>query len=274
MVGQRKTQRIFTRIPIRVRGQNQVGKSFSEDTTTVEIGRDGARIGLNNVPRFGAQLQITNLSNSLTAGFVVNQQCPQSYSGMPEWGLELSDPVPNFWDIAFEERKEEELAVSALLTCKTCDRREMASLSPLEYQELGETFSVQRQCSACGQVTHWEVVADEEEEPAAPSVATTGEAAPRATGAERRQARRLTLKAPILVTAANGASELTETQDLSKTGLSFSSSLEVECGAQVQVAVGFGVAESPSVKNCRVMWREPREKSVRYLYGVQFLQDT
>ncbi len=271
-MGQRKTRRIFTRISIRVRGVDQLAKAFSEDTTTVEINRDGARIGLQNVPRFGTKLKITNPKNNLTASFSVTHQCPQSYSGLPEWGVEFSNPVPDFWGIAFEERKEEdEPVVSALLACLTCGRKEMVDLSPDEYKSLGEEFFLSRPCSACGTATNWEVVASEEEEPTGSSVAATGETTAAPTGAERRLARRLTLKAPILATAPNGAAELTETQDLSKTGLSFSCSLELEVGDRVQITVGYGVADNPSVRMCSVMWRKPREKSIRYLYGVEFL---
>lgn len=273
-MGQRKTKRFFTRIPVRVRGLDLLGKAFSEDTATVEINRDGARIGLKNIPRFGSQLEITNPATNLTASFSVTHQCPQSYSGLPEWGVEFSDPKPDFWGIAFEETKEEEEpVVSALLACTTCGRREMVNLSPDEYKGLGEAFFLPRQCSACNKVRNWEVVASEEEESADSSVAPAGEIPRAATGAERRLVRRLTLKAPILATGPTGAAELTETQDLSKTGLSFPCSLELEVGDRVQISVGHGVADNPSVRICRVMWRKPREKSVRYLYGVQFLSN-
>ncbi len=105
---QRKTKRFFTRVPVRVRGLDELGQTFSEDTTTMEINRDGARVALRSVPRFGSGLELTNLARNLTASSLVTHRCPQSYSGLPEWGLEFSEPVPDFWGIAFEESKEEE----------------------------------------------------------------------------------------------------------------------------------------------------------------------
>ncbi len=58
----RRSKRLFASIPIRVRGLDEAGRPFSEDTTTVEINRSGARVGLKNVPRFGTTLEVTNLS--------------------------------------------------------------------------------------------------------------------------------------------------------------------------------------------------------------------
>jgi hypothetical protein len=269
---QRKTERIFRRIPVRVRGVDELGKSFFEDTTTMEINRDGARVPLRNAPRFGATLEMTNLSKNTTTTSRVTRRCPQSYSGMPEWGIEFAQPVPDFWGIAFEASSEEqELVVSALLVCKSCGRREMANLSRAEYEWLGQEYFLSRSCSACGSATDWEVAARDEEEPLA-MAALAGSATPSQEATEeRRRVRRLMLKAPVLVTAPGGASELLEAQDFSKHGLSFLSSLELEPGDQVRISVGHGVAESPSVKNCLVIWRKPRQRSGKYLYGVKFL---
>jgi hypothetical protein len=146
----------------------------------------------------------------------------------------------------------------------------MVSLSPAEYELLGKELSVQRSCSVCGQKTNWEIVIDEEEGPRPPRVPLSVGAPGQAAEEDRRQVRRLTLKAPILVTAGSGASELTDTQNLSIIGLSFLSSLELNPGEQIQVIVGHGFAASPSVKACRVTWRKPTEKSARYFYGVEF----
>ena len=272
MTEQRKTERIFRRIPVRLRGLDELGKSFSEDTTTMEINRDGARVPLRNVPPFGATLEMTNLSKNMTTASRVTRRCPQSYSGLPEWAIEFSQPVPDFWGIAFEESsKELELVVSALLVCKPCGQKEMANLSLAEYEGLGQEYFLSRPCSICGRATNWEVAARDEGKPvAAAAPAGSGTPAREATE-ERRHVRRLMLKAPVFVTAPGGASELLEAQDFSKHGLSFLSSLELESGDQVRVSVGHGVAESPSVRNCLVIWRKPRQKSGKYLYGVKFL---
>jgi hypothetical protein len=270
MAEQRKTKRLFTRIPVRVQGRDEMEKPFVEETTTLEVSRDGARVPLRVTPRFGARLEMTNLSTQVTTVALVTHRCPQSYSGLAEWGLEFADPVPDFWSIAFQETREgQPLVVSALLACQRCGRKEMVNLSSAQYEGLGEEYFLSRACPVCGASTQWQVVAREEEEPSALAVA--GANAGAAGWDDRRTSRRLALKAPILITTTNGSSEAREAQDLSKFGLSFTASLELKAGDRIEVSIGHGVAETPSLRKCLVVWRKPREKSGQYLYGVKFL---
>lgn len=270
MAEQRKTKRLFTRIPVRVQGRDELDKAFVEETTTLEVNRDGARVPLRATPRFGARLEITNLSTQVTTASLVAHRCPQSYSGLAEWGLEFAEPAPDFWGIAFQETSEDQtLVVSALLVCRSCGRKEMVNLSSAQYEGLGEEYFLSRVCVACGTSTQWQVVAREEEEPAAVAAASADSSA--AGWADRRVARRLTLKAPILISTANGSFESREAQDLSKFGLSFTSSLQLKAGDPVEVSIGHSVAETPSVRKCLVVWRKPRQESGQYLYGVKFL---
>lgn len=273
----RKTARILTRIPLRVRGADYLGVPFVEEASTVEINRDGARIPLKNMPRFGSELEITNLSNDLIARFVITQQCPQSYGDRPEWGVEFSGPVEDYWSISFEERKEEEeVIVSALLSCSACARQEVVNLSWGEYEVLRTNLFLPRPCPPCGMVTNWQVGAAGEEDcgtpPGAPAAAAEATPAAAEDGKEQRRARRLTLKVPLLVGSENGAQEKTVTEDLSKAGLSFAASLEFAEGEQIHVIVGYGVAKNPSVRASRATWRKPRQKSLRYLYGARFVE--
>jgi len=271
MAEQRKTKRLFTRIPVRVQGRDEMEKPFVEETTTLEVNRDGARVPLRVTPRFGARLEVTNLSTQVTTVALVTHRCPQSYSGLAEWGLEFAEPVPDFWGIAFEETREgQPLVVSALLVCQGCGRKEMVNLSNAEYEGLGEEYFLSRACPICGASTQWQVAAREEEEPSAIAVASVEAGA--AGWDDRRSSRRLALKAPILITTTNGSSEAREAQDISKFGLSFTGSLELKAGDRIEVSIGHGVAETPSLRKCLVVWRKPRDKSSQYLYGVKFLE--
>jgi hypothetical protein len=292
MLDRRKTARMFLRIPITVKGVDAAGSPFTEEAATVEISRDGARIGLSTTPRAGTDVEITNLANNYTAIFQLTGPCPQSYDGLPEWGVALSAPMPDFWGIAFEEiSMEDQPGIAALLTCQVCGRQEVVRITPAEYETLRTRTFLPRLCAGCRLVAKWEVGSPGEGTSGRPLPlqVTGGGVAPPAgadraalaagekppadekTGAERRGARRLALKVPILVKLASGESEETETSDLSKTGLSFTCGLNLTLGESIHIVVGYGVAESAPAQSARVVWRRPDKKGVRALVGVKFV---
>ncbi len=279
MASQRRTDRILFSIPILVQGQSQLGIPFSEISSTIVIGRDGARICLRNFPRDGTELKIKNLFNDLTAKFRIAHKGSARRGSITEWGVALVDPVPGFWGILFEDVPEGgEPRVSGLLVCTRCDRKVLTSLSPAEYEALGSDFVVKRLCSRCREVTDWAIgLSEEKEDDPLPSTGGQTEIAARvdkqveASDLDRRQSPRYAIKIPLLVTASTGASETTVAEDFSKVGAKFQSSLELACGDLISVIVGHEVVESATARPARVIWRNPFEKSARYVYAVEFL---
>jgi PilZ domain-containing protein/transcription initiation factor TFIIS-like protein len=273
MVEQRRSRRIFMRVPIRVRGRDESGKEFSEETTTIEISRGGARICLKSVPGFGTSLEVTNLSTRTSSSFLVIHPCSQSYSGLPEWGIACPKPSADFWGLAFGEGSDEhELVISALLACKECGRKETIKLTQLQYRGLEEESLLNHACPNCQKTTVWEIVVGEEEDPKmalpdSPSVKTV-----EWPGGERRGRKRLAVTAPILVATTQGATEVTEIYDISKGGLKFASVLELDYGDEIQVTVNYAGSENARAESCRVVWRKPKEKASRYIYGVEFIE--
>jgi PilZ domain len=284
MPQRRRTRRVSLRIPIFVEGIDKSGNRFREQTTTVEINRDGARIGLRNTPRLGAEVHITNLLTSATALFRAVVQCPQSYGGLPEWGVVLSSPlsglVPEFWGVAFEdwaEQRDPELDVSALLLCRKCGRREMLGLTQLEYQVLRTKMVLPRVCPACRAATDWQAASLEQPRfPATlPPLPDSQGSAPweeqEAEGeVQRRGARRVAVHVPLLIHAPGERTERTTSRNVSKTGLSFATALDLDAGEEIEILVGYGVTKSPAIQTARVVWRQPETRGVRALIGVQF----
>jgi len=288
MLDRRKTERVFLRIPISVRGLNNQGDSFTEEAATVEINRDGARIGLANTLRPDSELEVTNLINHFTTILQVSERCPQSYDGLPEWSVKFLTPMHDFWGIVFEDKNpEDERGISALLTCQLCGRQELVAISHSEYETLSSRLFIPRLCPHCRIVGRWEVGSLGEGRGGQPvpiqtNPPATGDAAQQAQaseaaaesegmatekvavaepeGAERRAARRLALKVPLLVKSPTGDTEQTETSDVSKTGMSFTTGLNLVLGDLVQVTVGYGVAENPPVQATRVIWRRPEDQ--------------
>jgi len=439
MTERRRTDRVFLRIPTRVQGLDLRGEYFSERTTTVEVNRDGARIELKSPLRMGDELRVTNLITGATALCRVTVECLQSYGELPEWGIALStsmsDVVADFWGITFEDLPEEpQPHISALLSCTGCGRRELVTISHVEYDVLREDLVLPRVCQTCRTATDWEPVdltrpwppppgedpsrhggagepesmppgsgsssagrrsgsgatpgpqGDEgrltepasridstpetsagaaergpdrpgphdsaagrassagihrgvqvEERPAGGKSGspTLGSEVPRngtpelarpevshrtatgrepkteegerrsaaqndfasqtdslrdgaagdaahqpaldevnpdvtSTGSERRVLRRVPVRVPILVQAPNGTTEETTTRDVSKTGLSFPTSLDLSKGDSIEVVVGYGVVAAPVRQKARVAWRRPDTQGARGLVGVHF----
>ena len=311
MLDRRKTERVFLRVPLLIRGVDENGAAFVEEAFTVEINRDGARLGLKNTPQLSSELQATNLANHSTALLLAAERCPQSYDGLPEWGVRFVASNPEFWGIVFAPKDEQtQPSIFALLTCLTCGRQELVSISFGEYQILCTRLFLPRLCPRCRIVGKWEVGSPGEgtlgqpqevgtkgapEEPppgvsdasaateqagavpqAAPSTeAGAAQAADAKTApADRRRERRLTLKVPILVKSQKGETERTESSDVSKNGLSFAMALDVAQGEMIEVTVGYGVAAAPVARTAKVAWRRPEGTGARSLVGAWFTENS
>lgn len=282
MAERRQTERIFFQIPIVVQGVDQQGKAFSEQTATIEVNRDGARIGLKSSPRLGAEIRVSNLATRFSALFRVVVQCPQSYGGSPEWGIALSQPMPallsEFWGIAFEELKTPmEAHIGAPLLCRLCGRQELVRISEPEYAVLLQNFVLPRVCPVCRQLTDWEpcpagssktppawTLPESKVEPAASGARAEPE------GSQRRGARRVAVRVPIQVKTAGGQSEETISHDVSRTGLSFATQLDLASGEAISVVVGYGIVTAPATQEAWVVWRRPSESGVKAIVGVRF----
>lgn len=97
----RHSERVLLRIPITVKGKDIHGKSFSEETCTLVINRNGARITLQNKVRPDDQIMITNRQSQVTVPFRVVDQAGQSIGEGPEWGVECMEENLEFWGILF-----------------------------------------------------------------------------------------------------------------------------------------------------------------------------
>src|SRR5579872_4009870 len=84
----RRSERLLITVPIRVEGVDRNGAKFNEETRTLVINRQGARIYLKNHVAAGAMLMITTMVGRRTCKFrVVGPTQPVSGDG-GEWGVE------------------------------------------------------------------------------------------------------------------------------------------------------------------------------------------
>ncbi len=269
----RRSERVLIRIPIRVNGNGADGKPFNERTSTLVINRNGARIGLKTVLRPDDRITITNLQSDLACPFRVVGQTGTSLGEGPEWGVECLQPGNNFWGISFPEKlaavADYEL-IDALLECTACRYRELAQLTMEQYRTTATQSKVSRDCPKCLKSTEW--VFGFAESPAGPVPFPQGaarvDAAPGAKEAERRRARRVTVKLPVRVRLQDGKEEIARTENISRTGVCFSSTLMMDVGERTLLSVGYTPGSSDPEVLARVVWRRVLDGAKAFLYGV------
>lgn len=257
------------RIPIEVRAAAADGASFKEKTHTLAINRHGARIALQNGLQRGAQITVTNLQNGMTCPFRVVERVGKSLGETPDWGVECLEPEKNFWGIFFPEKTPSparEEVIDALLECPTCRAREMAQLTLEQYQTLSIHQSLSRSCTQCGVITEWKFAfvgeVPEQEGPAALAPSAV-------SGVDRRRAKRVAVKMPVRIRLE----EIGQTENLSHSGVCFSSDLGLRVGDRVKLTVGYGSAGAEREVPAQVVWRQPIEGTNRALYGVQLEEE-
>jgi PilZ domain-containing protein len=267
----RRSERAFLRIPIQVQGKNEAGAAFSEQTSTLVINRNGARISLKARVRLQDPITVTNLQNSMTCPFRVVERVTKPIGPETEWGVECLRPETSFWGISFPERAIDrspkpavEDSVDALLECSVCGAREFAHLTLGNYRELGSKMQLERSCPQCGRPTAWRFgFVEEEGEEWSPAPPAEGK-----SGAERRLAKRLAIKLPVKIRLPDGRQEVARTEDLSKTGACFTSTLDLRVGERVHLVVGYSEGSTAPEVAARVLRRREFEAGKTALYGV------
>lgn len=267
----RRTERVLLRIPVEVRGTTGEGKTFLEKTHTLVINQHGALIPVKSGLIPGMLIRITNLQNKLECAFRVVEKAKKSLGEGPEWGVECLEPDLNFWGIFFPQKVLRPVApesVDVLLECAACASRELAPLSLEDYRTMAEGGSLERPCARCGEETRWQFgfAEGEEEFPAPPPSAEEGA---RAASSERRRAPRQTVKLPVRIRAKDGREELTRTENISKTGICFSTALVLNEGEPIGVTVGYSPGTTEKEVPACVVWRRELGGPGRALCGAR-----
>jgi len=98
----RRSSRVFTRIPVKIRGVNSDGSKFREACETIVINAHGGLLYMNESVEMGTQLQVANPASD------EEQECRVVYLGDnsekgQRVGLEFLSPAPHFWGVEFAE---------------------------------------------------------------------------------------------------------------------------------------------------------------------------
>jgi len=270
----RKSERVLLKIPIQVEGKDARGNEFDDNTYTVVINRSGGQIVVQRLLAPGDIIKITNPRSQISCFFKVVSRAATCLTDSPEWAVKSLDPRVAIWGVNFPTRPKEPPkppCVHALLECQECFSREMAALTEEEYRRLAAESPLPRPCPKCRDTTYWKCALIEGElEDVLPSLP-----APPVSGltqrdeAERRREKRVAVKVPLEVRLPDGSKESGTTENLSKSGLCFVCSLEMQVGDPVYVSVGSNASEEKREIPAHVVWRRPTEGKGWALYGVK-----
>jgi hypothetical protein len=270
----RRSERALLRIPIRVEGEDAHGNAFVEVTSTLVVNRSGGLIIVSHLLKPGTAIKITNLKNQASSSFQVVTRASRSLSGTPEWGVKSLEPDVEIWGVYFPTRAEEPRqadVIHVLLECQECFSREMAALTVQQYRRLLAQSSLPHPCPKCRTTREWKLgfveVDVDEVSPSLPVAVGSG-ASPR-EGADLRRDKRLVVKLPLTVRLPDGREETSTTENISKSGLCFACSLEMQKGDLVQVRIGLDSPGEGRDVPARIVWRRPSGDEGRSLYGAK-----
>ena len=276
----RRSERVLLRIPIEVKGMDAGGKAFKEVTSTLVINHGGARISLKHSLKSNAGVTITNLQTQMSCPFRAVGHTSQTLGEGPECGVECLNKKLNFWGIKFPEKGPVEEAaaakqylVDALVECSVCHIRELAQLTMEQYRALSASSFLSRNCTQCGVPTEWKFGFVEPDRGEIPAALHVPKALASSAGEEQRYAKRLTARIPVRIRVPQGQGEITRTENLSKTGICFTSDQEMPVGEVISLTVGYEPGKNETEIAARVVWRRQQEGTSRMIYGVH-LEDS
>lgn len=269
----RRSERLLITTPIRVEGVDRDGHKFAEDTHTLVINREGARIYLKRRVAPGAIVAVSSSVGRRTCMFrVVGPTQPQAGEG-GEWGIETLEPNSNFWRIGFPPASESEGQCAALIECRRCHGVKLSRLSLVEHEVLGTSGLLVKQCDNCGRSTSWSY-----KEPAMSLTEIDAGAAlpppdvlpePPITS-NRRTHNRVALQLPIRVRSFYGAEEYTRSENMSRGGMCFISEQNHEVGEILLVTCPYEKGGHNIEVRGQVMRRREMHGTGRKIYGVRY----
>ena len=100
---QRRSSRVFTRIPVKAKGKASSGRKFQEHSQTIVVNAHGGLLYLQQDLDLGAEIVLVN---PLTEE---EQECRVVYLGDTSdrgtrTGVEFLSPSPHFWGVEFAQQ--------------------------------------------------------------------------------------------------------------------------------------------------------------------------
>ncbi len=259
-------------VPLLIQSDDPDGEQFECEGQTVTVSRFGARIQTSHALASGQKLRITNLINKKTAKFCVVGALEEKPEGGSEWGVAATEGDPDLWSIYFPAAAVEPKQAKALLECRNCGKVSVAHLSQSEVEALEEGAMISRRCEACQSETAWGFT---RKAPGASRDTAEADAGALEAGAEpgerqgSRRNPRFHLQRPVTLQRPSGQHEQVLSENVSKRGFSFVSSLEYVKDEAASAVWPHGRQGQGIEARGKIVWRRDLGGG-RRMYGVEF----
>jgi len=264
----RRSQRLMLRIPIEVTGTGPNGGTFKEKTHTLTVNRHGASIALLTPTRVQSVLTITNTTNLRSFSFTVITRIEKSTTGVPEWGVESVGLDPNFWGISFPDdsaKSGQGENLDVVLQCQRCRSCFASQMTPEQFKSLSSQPVLRRPCSKCAGTTDWTLNLSRGESRGSATSRPGGLPLQALAGVDVRRSNRVSIKLPVRVRME----EVGETENISKTGVCFTTTLEMMIGDRVRLTVGYSPGSDAKEVAARIVWKRRAPGEKRAFYGAE-----
>lgn len=161
---ERRSPRLVYPLRIRVIGQDTDGQSFYEDTSTLVVNKEGARIHLHRDPDPRKDIFILSFRTDEGGQFRVVGERGEAEGDHKSWGVELVKAPQkmkpqNIWGIKFPTLEPDDRGVvRVMLECEVCHTRERLHLEENQIDAVSQNGGFHRECSVCKLPRHWVVV--------------------------------------------------------------------------------------------------------------------
>ena len=239
----RRSDRVSLFSAIRVRGTDAAGEAFSLEAKTVLVTLHGAAIIINREIASNQQINIRcyGMDTEAEARVVGRiEKRPEGYL----YGVQFLEPGVNPWNIKFPaEGPSSEAVGRLLLSCSECQRRELVYLDEMELEVFGANQGLTRLCTACQKATTWKATPQAEPAPEGGAAAAAEAAAEAASLVPRtrndRKYLRVRMKLKACIRHAELGEEVVDCDDVSRGGISFTSSKQYARDTLIEAAVPY-----------------------------------
>jgi len=155
----RRSRRVDMAVPIRVYGIDYRGVDFTEDASTLNVNRHGAKIRMSHQLLPDSEIRLFSQSTGHESIFRVVGKLRSSEPLFSYWGVENLHPEKNIWGVDLPEtRHGEQLKVLVTLQCPNCAVHESLRADATLMAALLEKGGIQRTCSSCHTSGVWKLL--------------------------------------------------------------------------------------------------------------------